>query len=128
MAKDRIEDRTAEALQFQEQQKIAGPHAGPIIQKALQPILNQGDVLISELEMVRWFRHDPHCTCVSVDKRCLASVFAEHARNNIFVLIQRGALEYPSMVSLLTPDKRMAESGSFELYGPFHGEDATLLR
>ena len=130
MAQDRVADHAVESLQFHEQENNAGPYAGPILQKTLQPILSRGDVIISEFAVVRWFPGmESHFEfCVSVDTPCLASVFTGHAHNNVYVMIHRGALEYPSIAWLLTPEKRMAESGGFELYGPFNAVDLAYLR
>jgi hypothetical protein len=130
MAQDRISDQVITSVQFREQEKIPGPDAGPIIKKTLQPILNRGDVLISELGTIRWFpgMESHFVYCVSVGKDCLASAFAKHASNNVFVMIQRGALEFPPIAWLLKPEKLMAESGGFELYGPFNAVDVTAIK
>jgi hypothetical protein len=126
----RISDEAIVSMQFHEQEKVLGPHAGPILRKTLQPILNRGDVLITEFGETRWFpgMEDFFVNCVSSSKKCVASALVKHEGGNTFVLIQRGVFEYPSMVSLLTLEKRMAESGGFELYGPFHATDAARLR
>jgi hypothetical protein len=130
MAKERISDQAVVSLQLQEQENILGPHAGPLLRKTLQPLLKQGDLLISELGMARWFPGMAEFLqeCSSRNTPCIASAFRKDEDVNIFVLMQRGSLEYPTMASLLTPEKRLAESGGFELYGPFHAADAALLR
>jgi hypothetical protein len=130
VAQGLISDQTVESIQFREQEKIAGPDAGAILQKTLLPIVKPGDVLISEHGVARWFpgMESIFVFCVSVDKSCLVSTFKEHARNSVFVMIQRGALEYPSLNTLLKPEKRMAESGGFELYGPFNAVDVTAIK
>ncbi|MEA2882366.1 MAG: hypothetical protein QOH32_1622 [Bradyrhizobium sp.] len=130
LVQGRISDQTIVSMQFHEQEEILGTHAGSILKKTLQPVLHQGDVLVTELGAARWFpgMQDFLEECTSGNKFCIASALGRYEGGNTFVLIRRGVLEYPSMVSLLTPEKRMAESGGFELYGPFHAADAASLR
>jgi hypothetical protein len=72
--------------------------------------------------MTRWFpgMMDHVATCRSTDKMCVRDFFGDPGRDRIFVLIQRGVLEYPSLNALLNP-RSDGGSGAFELYGPFNG-------
>jgi hypothetical protein len=104
--------------------------ANAILKQSLQPIKNRGDVLLTELPSVRWApeMRDAIASCAPSDTPCIKGVFNDPARGRIFVLIRPGALEYPSLVPLLTPEKRMAASDGFELYGPLYAADVARLR
>jgi peptidoglycan/LPS O-acetylase OafA/YrhL len=109
---------------------VQSVEANEILRQSLQPILNRGDVLLTELPSVRWppLMRDSMAFCAPSDALCIKDVFNDPARGRIFVLIKRGVLEYPSMAPLLTPEKRMAASGGFELYGPLYAADVAFLR
>jgi hypothetical protein len=101
-----------------------------ILKQSLQPVRNRGDVLLTQLPSIQWApeMRDSVASCAPADMPCIKDVFNDPARGYIFVLIRPGVLEYPSLVSLLTPEKRMAESGGFELYGPLRAADIASLR
>jgi hypothetical protein len=130
MVQDRVSDAEIESQQFHAQENIPGEDVSLIIRKSLQPILNRGDTLLSEFSAARWFPGmvNHYAFCVSVDKPCIERVFNDPKRALIFVLVRPGVLEYPSLVGLLTPDRLMAKSGGYELYGPLHAADVPALR
>jgi hypothetical protein len=124
----RVSDDKALLAQLFDQQNIAGYDVAPILKK-LQPALRRDDVLLTEYGMVRWFpgMMDHVAICGSADKNCVRKVFSEHARDHIFVLIQRGVLEYPRLKRLLNPEKLMAEANGYAFYGPFEAVDVQLI-
>jgi peptidoglycan/LPS O-acetylase OafA/YrhL len=104
---------------------VASIEVNSLLTKSLQPIKNRGDVLLTGLPSVRWSpeMRDSVGFCSPSDTSCIEDVFNDPARGRIFVLTQRGAPEYLSLALLLTPEKLMAQSGAFELYGPLHAAD-----
>ncbi|MEA2882367.1 MAG: hypothetical protein QOH32_1623 [Bradyrhizobium sp.] len=128
MIQYRVSDEKAVLTQLFDQEVIAGYDVAPILKK-LQPALERGDVLLTEYGMVRWFpgMMDHVALCGSKDKNCVRKTFSEHARDHVFVLIQRGVLEYPGLKRLLSPEKLMAESNGYAFYGPFDAVDAQLI-
>jgi hypothetical protein len=130
MVSDRISGGVIASIQFHEQEKIPGPYVGPMLTKVLQPVLNQGDVLLSEYENAKWYPGmiGNFRFCVSSDKLCIRKVFNDPAHGRVFVLVQPGLLEYPPLSALLTADRLMAASGGFELYGPFQAADVNLVK
>jgi hypothetical protein len=133
IAQLRISSDDIASSQFHYQEAIMGPHAGPILGKTLRPILNRDDVLLSGVQTVRWYpgMMKIYAFCNAVNNPCIKRAFNE-ARGRIFVLIQRhelgGALEYPLLAPLLTPEKLMGSSGGYELYGPFLPVDMQSIK
>jgi hypothetical protein len=128
IAQYRISNDLIASVQLQQQEDIAGYDVGPILKK-LQPVLKRDDVLLTEFALVRWFpgMMDLVALCTSTSKICIRNAVSDPPRDRVFVLILRGALEYPSLNTLLKPEKRMAESGGFELYGPFSAMDVAAI-
>ena len=124
----RLSDDKAFSAQLQDQENIAGYDVGPMLKKAATD-LKVGDVLLTEFEIARWVpgMMDHFALCGSTDKICIRKAFGAPARDRIFVLIRRGVLEFPSLNALLKPEKLMAESGEFGLYGPFNAGDAAAI-
>lgn len=133
IAQLRISSDEIASTQFHYQETIMGPHAGPMISKTLQPVLNGDDVLLSGIQFARWHpgMKKFYSFCSAVNNPCIKRVFNE-ARGRIFVLIQRheagGVFEYPLLDPLLTPEKLMGSSGGYELYGPFLSVDMQSIK
>jgi hypothetical protein len=128
IAQYRLSDDRALSAQLQEQEIIAGYEVGPMM-KELQPVLKSGGVLLTEYSMARWVpgMMDHVEVCGWSDKNCIRNAFGAPAHHRIFVLTLRGKLEFPTLSALLKPEKRMTESGGFELYGPFDAGDAAAI-
>lgn len=122
LTNDGSADKAIMALQRRDQEGIAGQHASPMLKK-LQPTLERGDILLTGMDIAIWFpgMRDHVAICVPKNTDCINRAFSQHER--VFVLIVRREAEYPSLEPILSPEKRIASSNGYELYGPFDAAD-----
>ena len=119
--RDRISESTISEAQVRAQLGVLGRILGPMFNASFLPIQTRNDLLISELGIVKWTPGliSSFLVCESTEYECFAQAAMNYPEARIFVLIERGVLEYPVIAHLLTGDRLIARAQAFELHGPF---------
>lgn len=99
------------------QVQVAGYSMGTIIHANLHRFSPE-DRLITEISPIQWLPNmkDRVAICGANDEPCIAT--QREQSKSIFVVIQPGVLEYPTLRNELTLENLIAEADSLQLYGP----------
>lgn len=122
---DRIPDATIAEVQVREQARVLGPNFARMFKTSFLPIQDPSDVLISENGIAEWLpgMTSNFVVCGSTDRRCFVRAAKQYPEARMFVLIERGNLEYPIIADRLTEEYLIGKAQPFELYGPFSASE-----